>query len=46
MTRLFEIYGKIARPWLTLVVYLWILELLATFSDSRSGAAVRSNRRL
>jgi arylsulfatase A-like enzyme len=32
MTRLFEIYGKIARPWLTLVVYLWILELLVTFS--------------
>jgi len=32
MTRLFEIYGKIARPWLALVVYLWILELLATFS--------------
>jgi arylsulfatase A-like enzyme len=32
MTRFFWIYGKIARPWLTLVVYLWLLELLATFS--------------
>ena len=32
MTRLFRIYGKIARPWLTLIVYLWMLELLATFS--------------
>ena len=32
MTSFFCIYGKIARPWLTLVVYVWTLELLATFS--------------
>ena len=32
MTRFFCIYGRIARPWLTLVVYVWMLELLATFS--------------
>ena len=32
MTRFFCIYGRITRPWLTLVVYVWMLELLATFS--------------
>src|SRR5690242_14484061 len=25
-------YGKIAAPWLTAVVYLWILELMAVFA--------------
>ena len=27
-----RVYGKIAGPWLTAVVYLWILELMAVFA--------------
>ncbi len=30
----FGLYGKLLRPWLTVVVYLWILELIASFSFS------------
>jgi len=32
MTGFGRVYGKIAAPWLTALVYLWILELMAVFS--------------
>ena len=34
MISAFGLYGKLLRPWLTVVVYLWILELIASFSLS------------
>ena len=34
MISAFGLYGKLLRPWLTVVVYLWILELIASFAIS------------
>ena len=34
MISAFGLYGKLLRPWLTVVVYLWILELMASFAIS------------
>jgi hypothetical protein len=32
MTGALSLYGKLLRPWLSVVVYLWILLLLADFA--------------